>query len=942
MGKHGYTSWMQNGDPNPTSGELDTPLNGTPDYGGGAPAASKPVTVPTTGNDYSGWNWEEILVGVLGLQLPSRNDVVNQPWTAINWNSSGGSGLLRIFAATWSNSSVINDHQDIFVYLNPNLLQPGGIWDNYFFQPYQAISDAVQGNYTGVQIDPMTFADAAAEVQGVISFYQGAENTFQDMSNNLQGDANQFKGQAGGAFAQLINNLYEAANSAYGQMTSPANYATLISDAGSQAITFYQSLWATMANWIAMLDHQPLGAIYQALEDGGVITVDGSGNYNMVNSGSTDSSFGDLTEEGTWIAIEASAKQLWLASVQSALDPHGQTALNALVTSFMAAASGDQALNPPTLEPISPGNPNDPNNIGGDNIPNIDIGGGDPNLNLGGGGNGGGNPNLDIGGGGNGGGNPNLDIGGGGNGGGGNPNLDLGGGNGLNLPGGANGPGSVDTSLGGSGGGSLGIPGGLNGPGSVGTSLGGSGGPSGPGSVDTSLGGPGGIGLSTPELNSLKTALADNGQTQAALQQALALAPPTGPLHNELTTALANNAKARNALQAALAGTEPAASALQTALSSNGQAQAALRKALTLAPSKGPLHNALETALGDTRKTQSALNKVLSSGNIPESSSIHQALNSDKAVSSLLHKALVSSQVPGKGPLHSTLTHALAESGKVKSELDEGLGGGMPNMAALHHALSSNAALQSQLRNALSQAPAHGALHNELMTALADSKRTAGQIHQALAQGGVTSELPPGTSVSLGNPAGALTGPYSSLGKGGLTASLGGVGGGGGAGSLSTALGGGGVGGAGIGGGVGGAGIGGGLGLGHGGLGGGGSVGSTAGLGSGGSGTGSFGSGGSASPGTASSSGSGSSAVPFFPPMAGSGMGGIGGQQQQERERSTWLSEDEGAWGTDPQVGPAVLGRDFFADEDVADDYDDYDEAAAQVPARESSRIRAR
>ena len=72
-----------------------------------------------------------------------------------------------------------------------------------------------------------------------------------------------------------------------------------------------------------MLDHQPLGAIYQALEDGGVITADGDGNYQLANPNSTDSSFGDLTSADAWLAIEAAAKQLWLQSIASALDPDG-------------------------------------------------------------------------------------------------------------------------------------------------------------------------------------------------------------------------------------------------------------------------------------------------------------------------------------------------------------------------------------------------------------------------------------------------------------------------------------------------------------------------------------------------------------------------------------------------------------------------------------------
>ncbi|GAA0239551.1 hypothetical protein [Cryptosporangium japonicum] len=61
--------------------------------------------------------------------------------------------------------------------------------------------------------------------------------------------------------------------------------------------------------------------------------------------------------------------------------------------------------------------------------------------------------------------------------------------------------------------------------------------------------------------------------------------------------------------------------------------------------------------------------------------------------------------------------------------------------------------------------------------------------------------------------------------------------------------------------------------------------------------------------------------APFFPPMMG-GMGGMGGglngNSGRERERQTWLSEDEKVWGTDPKVGPSVIGRvddeDDFAD----------------------------
>ena len=55
----------------------------------------------------------------------------------------------------------------------------------------------------------------------------------------------------------------------------------------------------------------------------------------------------------------------------------------------------------------------------------------------------------------------------------------------------------------------------------------------------------------------------------------------------------------------------------------------------------------------------------------------------------------------------------------------------------------------------------------------------------------------------------------------------------------------------------------------------------------------------------------------------------------------TWLSEDEEVWGTEPALGPAVLGRDFPADEEDFDSYDEFDEPAQQ-PARDRAPTRGR
>jgi hypothetical protein len=60
---------------------------------------------------------------------------------------------------------------------------------------------------------------------------------------------------------------------------------------------------------------------------------------------------------------------------------------------------------------------------------------------------------------------------------------------------------------------------------------------------------------------------------------------------------------------------------------------------------------------------------------------------------------------------------------------------------------------------------------------------------------------------------------------------------------------------------------------------------------------------------------------PYMPPMNGMG----GNQQEKERERSTWLDEEEEVWGTDPDLAPSVIGR---------DDWDSASSDEPQLPSR--------
>ncbi|MCB5909024.1 WXG100 family type VII secretion target [Streptomyces pinistramenti] len=85
------------------------------------------------------------------------------------------------------------------------------------------------------------------------------------------------------------------------------------------------------------------------------------------------------------------------------------------------------------------------------------------------------------------------------------------------------------------------------------------------------------------------------------------------------------------------------------------------------------------------------------------------------------------------------------------------------------------------------------------------------------------------------------------------------------------------------------------------------------------------------------STGKSGSGVPLFPPMA-NGMGGKG-QENQERERTTWLAEDASVWGTDPELAPTVLGRpgtgtELYADTSYPGETDEWQSAPGPYGGR--------
>jgi len=1104
----GYTNYTGNGTPslgyfNSYLGTFDGPGNpntnfnpnigtyanaGTFTWGGGGNLVAT-TAAPVTTTNFSEWNWEEIVNNVLGLGLPDRAEVTKPRWTGLQSNSSGDGSHFYIYGVIWgkddSNDMTSQAGDDTLIYLNPVLQTPGGPWDAFLNDLPNTVWDRSTGSIITkhIWLDPTTFYPPVYALAGVEAMFANSVGTLTTVSSALNTDASQFKGKAGGAFAQIINDLLTQTTYASTTMGLPGgakSYSMMLADAGSEAIDFLNAIWNSYCAWTLQMASTPLGAILQTMLNHQIV-IEQNNKPGMYEANPAldpnDTYYGMLSTNGAWMALENDAKKLWNQAIADTLDYNAMNALQALALSYNNAGRTMQPLRLKAPIQIGAGSATPgPNTYGG----GLNSFGNDMNKGFGSVANMIANMDKGLGGGFNGLDKflPNLgnDLGNGLN----NigkflPNLGnefsgglgglgnefasglnslgngltdrsavLGSGVGQNLsPAGSfsaaalnpagysslNSPGGYSSLYSPSGQSSLLSPGGqsyLNSyvPGATGTTGGGTTGgqPTGalsqsvtsalPRAVDgadqtqqaieaalasaprsgplhnqlekalasskktqaalrsaernpsisaldqaladnrntqtalnralasgdvpskvaseirTALAGTGrthsalekALAGGYPDASSLHTAMADNSQTRTALDHALASGqiPKTGALHREVESALADTGRTQSVLGRALSSGTPSSSQLKAALADNDATRAALERALASGhvPRTGPLHAALRNALADTGRTGAAINHALVTS-APGGAALQRAITSDRGLQTALHHAAASGQVPGTGRLHDAIQSALSDGGKVQNALRQAVAGGQLSTAAIHRAITDNQALQGALHRALAsgQLPKSGPLHADLTSALGDSQKMSSELHQALASRGIAAE--PGASVVSGGTS-ALTGGLGS----GLTAASGrplvsatatptaSTGLSGGAGGISA-----------------------------------GQAATLSGPASGTS-TAVRTSSGAFVPATSSTTTTGAGGFPMYEPMAGGmgmgGMGGLSGQGGQERERTTWLAEDEAVWGTEPDVTPQVLGRDALDEDDEASEYSDYPERDASAARRSQARFYGR
>jgi hypothetical protein len=303
-----------------------------------------------SGSDYSNWNWEQVLNGVLGLTLPDRSEIAGPSsgrWTLVEVNS-GGDTLPQIWESTWKDAGTI--HKDVLVFVSPWLLQPGNPWDGFVGGAYNGISPAVTPpfDYRGLAANPRTFGSAMVAILGVEDWAGTAAQTFGGINTDLKGEASQFQGQAGAAFQTLINNLYNATNNIYTTMTSPVDYAAQVAASGTDLSNFLVALAKAYNAWKGLPTYSPLGALDNVLQK--LATQNADGTWSIYNWGTTP--YGSLHDDSAWIKIEAVAKQLWLDTVAQVLDPLALKAFEALASSYQNTARDLQPISAPMLTQV--------------------------------------------------------------------------------------------------------------------------------------------------------------------------------------------------------------------------------------------------------------------------------------------------------------------------------------------------------------------------------------------------------------------------------------------------------------------------------------------------------------------------------------------------------------------------------------------------------------
>jgi hypothetical protein len=298
--------------------------------------------------------WEQILGGVLGIGIPDRAQITGQAWLIVQHNATADPNMHQIWGAAWKDN---NNDQSITVYLNPALYAAGGAWDTFLNKPPASLSGVSAGQYGSLPMSPPTFTDAQAAVASVASWLSVATQWLSGLSADVASGSSGFQGSGGQTLSNLLTRLRDATDAFHTQMTSPVAYSDAIAAAGDSAARFLTSVWSAYTSWAQAPPSSPLGAVVQVLAGTG--------------GDPRHTSYGDLTTDAAWAAVENAAKSQWLGTLTgpsggfAGLDPLSQNALSMLENQYATTTHVLDPLFGPAPGPAGQGTPDSPQNAPG-------------------------------------------------------------------------------------------------------------------------------------------------------------------------------------------------------------------------------------------------------------------------------------------------------------------------------------------------------------------------------------------------------------------------------------------------------------------------------------------------------------------------------------------------------------------------------------------------
>lgn len=297
--------------------------------------------------------WEQVMLTVLGVDVPKRDGVSSASWIYLSTNGPRTQGDPLVFTATPQQTNPptpgTNTPANTELYFDSKVEAPGSPFANLLTIPNTVIGPAISsGHYDKIAIDPRTFADVAAAFDQVNAWLGTTSNELAGKRSDIGPET--FSGSAARAFSALIGNVVNALADLNAQMSTRQgkSFSDAMTEGGQAATSFLNDIWNAYQAWLGTLEHRPQDAVLSVVRE--LATTNQTTGNNEIHP---TTKYGDMTTPEAWAAVENAAKQRWNLALQK-LDASASTAATALGNGYQAVTDILTTLASPTTTDITP------------------------------------------------------------------------------------------------------------------------------------------------------------------------------------------------------------------------------------------------------------------------------------------------------------------------------------------------------------------------------------------------------------------------------------------------------------------------------------------------------------------------------------------------------------------------------------------------------------